>query len=382
MTASVYYSAKVQDSSTAQYLIDRWGEPEFKRRAKAVRQAIVNGQDIPLEVPLIAADFHGAPIRLADLRGINLAGLIFKNVDLSYCCFANADFTGAHFIGTRVQYSSFENAKLDRVQWVAVQASPIFAERTSFRDAHIVDSFAMGSSFKKARFEDAELMNSAFVGSTFERSSLDRAHQLKGIDITQAVLTDSMNLRGVLSDAIGHPHWVNAPSESRPHTARRFLETIKEKKQKYLEALADEISNFQLAAHPIFELPVVGKVVKGRNRDFAAVRIAYATGSSHGGKNKFKERTYQTSTKIGKVDLGDIVQIEERHFVSLGDRRHRIAARKRRLTTVKRRGIGTTLIVTQVIEKSGSLDQDVSKGDPNKRAARRMRASAGKKSFR
>ena len=381
MTNPAYYSAKVEDGSTVQDLIARWKEPEFQRWARAVRDAFINRKDIPSEIPLIAADFNGTSISLADLRGINLAGIDLDDVDLSYCCFANADFTGARFTRTRVQYSSFENAKLDRVHWMAVQASPIFAEQTSFRNAHIVDSFAMGSSFQNAEFKNAELENTALVGSTFEHANLDHAHRVTGVDITKAVLTDTVKLRKVLSDAIGQPHWIEPSVKINSKIAKRFFEKLEETRED-LEALATKISEFKITDHRVFDLPAIGKVVRGRNRDFAAVRIAYATSLSSARKNRFKERTFQTSTKMGSVALGDIVQIDEDKFATFKNRNINSATKKTRQATAGKRMKGRSYVVTQVIEKVESPDGNASKGEIRRPAVRKALGSTDKKIVR
>lgn len=333
MTRSAQYIATINDGQSTQDLVDRWKSPEYAKLARAIREAIGKGEELPTNIPMVTATFADGAVDLADLRGIDLSSLALKGLDLSYCCFKGANFTGTKFVGTHVQYSSFENAKLDDVVWKEVQASPIFANSASFRSAHIENSFLMGASLNGAHFDDAKLTNTALVGSTFAHSSLDHASVLLSLDITETILTDSLLLRHSLQEAIGQPLWIQHTSATPPPGNKLSVSLILDGIKKHLGDIASKMDDLNVQVGTVVHkvTPFIAEVavfstshqssfsvyknhlhlnqgIKSKSQERLAPEYRMGTVYPTG---KLKAAIYVVDIKRGTVDLGDTVQLEK-----------------------------------------------------------------------
>ncbi|WP_155283351.1 hypothetical protein [Ralstonia solanacearum] len=53
MKRSAQYIATIDDEQSMQDLVDRWKSPELVKRAEAIRDAIIKGEDLPIEIPMV-----------------------------------------------------------------------------------------------------------------------------------------------------------------------------------------------------------------------------------------------------------------------------------------------------------------------------------------
>ncbi|WP_197326701.1 pentapeptide repeat-containing protein [Ralstonia solanacearum] len=403
MKRSAQYIATIDDEQSMQDLVDRWKSPELVKRAEAIRDAIIKGEDLPIEIPMVTANFGDTAVGLADLRGIDLSRLLIKGVDLSYCCFAGANFTGTKFIGTHIQYSSFENAKLDGVVWEEVQASPIFANRASFRSAHIDNSFLMGASLNGVDFDDATLTNTTLIGSTFENSSLDHAKVLLALDIAETVLTDSSLLHRSLQDVIGEPRWTQDTNAAPSPGNKLYLSLILDEFKRYLDDIASKMDDVNAR---------VGTVVHKVNPFLAEVAVfstshqsTFRTHNSRfnfdrGMKSESQERQkrehglhayystrkkkpdiYAVEIKPGSVNLGDTVQLERVRVKKMRKRPKPYYSSGRELvaSATAPESSGHHYEISKVIEKRAVHSSSATKQGAYHIPAKRIRGLAAKK---
>ena len=206
MNQASYFSIRLREEHPYDYM-QRWHVPYGVALRESVIAALTAGQDLPEDIPMLEAEFANGIIKLVDLRGIDLSGLAIGDVDLSYCCFDRANFSGSQFEGTHLQYSSMNDAKFSSAKWDRVQASPISACGASFNEATIQSSFLMHSDLEGANFYNAILRQTPFVGCMLGRAKLSAAAQHVQIDITQVILADEEELQrlAVLPNAIGLP---------------------------------------------------------------------------------------------------------------------------------------------------------------------------------
>lgn len=81
------------------------------------------------------------------MRCIDLKGLSFGDIDLSYCCFDGADFENCAFKETHFQYSTFRYANLANTDWTQVQASPVSLAYATLENSKLAKSFFMESDY-------------------------------------------------------------------------------------------------------------------------------------------------------------------------------------------------------------------------------------------
>ncbi|MDO3578256.1 pentapeptide repeat-containing protein [Ralstonia pseudosolanacearum] len=402
MTRSAQYTATIDDGQSAQELVDRWKSPALAEQAEAIREAIAKGEDLPVNVPMVTAKFAGAAIPLADLRGIDLSRLTLKKVDLSYCCFERANFTDTKFIGTHVQYSSFENAKLDGVVWQEVQASPIFADSASFRNAHIENSFLMGASLNGADFGDAELSNTALVGSTFEHASLDHANVLLALDISETVLTDSSRLRHSLQKSIGKPRWIQSASAQSPGN-KLYISLVLDGIKKQLSDIASHVDDINarvgtvvhklnpfLAEVAVFSTSHQSSFSIYKNHLHLNQEIKSKSQERQGYENKvyamystgkIKADIYEVEIKRGAVDLGDTVQLERVRSIKRRKSTKAYSSSRNELPvgTTAHESLGHQYKISKVIEKRTVQSSSATRQSARDISVKRIRGLAAKK---
>lgn len=218
-----FFNAKIMAPTSSESLKARWLSPEFSELTSAIRTAIRSGNELPEDIPLIDASWLGKTLKLADLRGIDLSGLTIGELDLTYCCFDEANFTETEFIGTYIQYSSFSNARLDKTTWESVQASPVDALGASFFRAFINNTFLMGSNLDGAKFEHAIIKKTALTGSNLKNSTIGKSKQLSEIDITQVILDDTAEVKKALAsnNIKGLPYGINLVPNLHKHPLER-----------------------------------------------------------------------------------------------------------------------------------------------------------------
>jgi uncharacterized protein YjbI with pentapeptide repeats len=98
-----------------------------------------------LQIPYFSLNSYEKQVVLIDFRAISIKNLEVKDVDLTYVCFDNSDFSDSQFLGTDFSYSSFDNCVFKNCKFVNVKFSP--------------------ASFKGTKFINCQLDNVDFEGS-------------------------------------------------------------------------------------------------------------------------------------------------------------------------------------------------------------------------
>lgn len=159
---------------------------------------------------------EGVTVRNADLRGLDLDGLVASAADLTGADFSLSTMIGARLDGAKLTGCTFTHADISGA---------------SFRDASLINAAFTGTAASHARFDSAYLVGSRFsrcrlVESAFPKAALTGASfslcDLAGADFTAARLPwdDEEFVAGVLFRAIDREFGV----ATRRATHRRFAD--------------------------------------------------------------------------------------------------------------------------------------------------------------
>jgi len=142
-------------------------------------------------------DFTDINATMIDVAGKNLKGIIFKNANLGFSYFKNADLTDADFTNANAEWSSFENANLTRTVFVNANAT-----WSKFNKAH----------FEKTKMQKADLSWSIFFDTNFTEADTKGANlsmiALHPSEITEEGLKTANAMLASLRDKLPFEVWV------------------------------------------------------------------------------------------------------------------------------------------------------------------------------
>ena len=157
------------------------------------------------------AIFSGASLRYADMRGVTIEGTnfsksILESADLTNASGRNAIFSDSVMEKIKLVSASLPEAKLNRASMIFANAKKIklreaHALATRFDGAdlsggELLDIIALGASFVKSTLDDVDLENAGLRGSSFEGASLKRANLTNAI-VSFTNMTNA-DMRGII----------------------------------------------------------------------------------------------------------------------------------------------------------------------------------------
>jgi uncharacterized protein YjbI with pentapeptide repeats len=152
---------------------------------------------------LVSVDFTGANLYDASFTGANLRGADLREATFDFANFNKANLTDADLSGTNINGATFTEANLSGANLNRANISNTWFNRANLTGANLSETSGQGVS--GASFNEADLTNANLAGAGFGRSSFTGTQfiraNLENVDFTESRISDSDFTDANLTDA-------------------------------------------------------------------------------------------------------------------------------------------------------------------------------------